>query len=275
MELPARSPLWLATILLLVAVELLWRLRTRRGYDGRAAMATLGLALGNIPFGLLNGTIVGGVASGAALLAPVQWPIHSPWSWAGGFLLFEFSYYWFHRASHRVGWMWATHSVHHSAGQLTLLASLRLGWTNGISLGWLFYVPMLLMGCPPLMLAALRAFDLRYQFLLHTEAIGRLGPLEWVLNTPAHHRVHHASNPAYLDRNYGGVLIIFDRLFGTFAAERADEPLRYGLAGHAPGHNPLRIAFGQWGRMLRAAARARGLRGRLAVLAGPPAAERE
>lgn len=250
-ELLSRSPLWLATLVLLVLVELTWRKRTRRGYDGRAALATFGLVLGNIPFALLNGTIIGGVFLAAASLAPVQWPLHDWRSWAAGFLLFEFAYYWFHRASHHVRWLWASHAVHHSAEQMTLLASLRLGWTSGLSLGWVFYLPLLLAGCPPLMLAALRAFDLRYQFLLHTEAVGKLGPLEWVLNTPSHHRVHHAANQAYLDRNFGGVLIIFDRLFGTFAEERTDERPLYGVLGKPASYNPVQLALREWRAMAR------------------------
>jgi len=270
MELFARSPFWLATLLLLVIVELVWRLRTKRGYDGRGALASIGLLLGNVPFALLNGAIIGGVAIGVAALAPVQWPLYDWRSWIAGFLAFEFAYYWFHRASHRMRWLWASHRVHHSAEQLTLLASMRLGWTNGISFGWVFYLPLLIAGCPPAMVAALRAFDLRYQFFLHTEAVGKLGPLEWVLNTPSHHRVHHASNGGYIDRNYGGVLILFDRLFGTFAAERADKPPRYGLIGHETSNNPIHISFEEWRLMLRDAWRARGLREKIAVLLEPP-----
>jgi len=270
MELFARSPLWLATIALLIVAELLWRRHRRRGYDGRAALATVGLALGNIPFALLTGAVLGGIMTGAAALAPVHWPLRDWRSWVAGFLLFEFAYYWFHRASHRVRWMWASHAVHHSADELTLLASLRLGWTNLVSLGWAFYLPLILIGMPPLMVAMLRAFDLRYQFFLHTEAVGRLGPLEWPLNTPAHHRLHHASNAAYRDRNFGGVLIVFDRLFGTLAVERPDEPIRYGLAHRAPSHNPVTLALREWAIMLRAAGHAPTLAAKLRALVAPP-----
>ena len=117
------------------------------------------------------------------------------------------------------------------------------------------------------------AFNLRYQFFLHTEAVGRLGPIEWLFNTPAHHRLHHASNTPYLDRNYGGVLIVFDRLFGTLGVERAAEPIRYGLADRAPAANPITLAFREWGIMFRDAWRARGIGPRLHVLVGPPGSE--
>jgi len=162
----------------------------------------------------------------------------------------EFVYYLYHRASHTVRWMWATHAVHHTPEQMTLLSALRLGWTNVLSLGWLFYVPLILCGLNPIMLSALLAFDLHYQFFLHTEAVGRLGPLEWVFNTPSHHRVHHGSNAAYLDCNYGGVLIVFDRLFGTLRMQQPNEPIRYGLAHPLGTLHPLKLVFGEWRRLL-------------------------
>ncbi|PZU09924.1 MAG: sterol desaturase family protein [Sphingomonas sp.] len=242
----ARSPVWLAMISSLVLAEVVWRVRSGRGYSGRTALATLGVALGGIPFGMLGGLVIAGAYGWVWTHALVHWPLHDWRTWAAGFVAVEFAYYWFHRASHRIAWMWATHSVHHSPEQMTLLSSIRLGWTNLFSAGWILYVPLVFIGFDPRLIVALLAFDLRYQFFLHTEAIGTLGPLEWVLNTPSHHRVHHGSNTAYLDRNYGGVVIVFDRLFGTFAKEQADEPVRYGLAGEQRGDNPLRIALGGW-----------------------------
>jgi len=267
-----RSPGWLAAMLALVLAEAGWRLAQGRGYDGRAVLTTLGLVAGNIPFALLNAAVLSGVYGVATRLAPVHWSVTDWRSWALGFVAVEFAYYWFHRTSHRVRWLWASHSVHHSPEQMTLLASLRLGWTNLFSAGWMFYVPLALIGFPPVMIVTLLALDLRYQFFLHTEAVGRLGPLEWVLNTPSHHRLHHASNPAYLDRNYGGVVIVFDRLFGTFAELRADDPIRYGLAHRPPTANPVRLAFREWGAMLADAARARTLKGLGRALFAPPGA---
>lgn len=262
----ARSPLWLATMLVLVLAEAGWRLKSRRGYDGRAALTTLGLALGNIPFALFNTFLVGSVFALASRLAPLHWPVGHWLTWAAGFVAVEFAYYWFHRASHRIRWMWATHSVHHSAEQFTLLASLRLGWTNLFSAAWLVYLPLLLLGLPPLVLVALLTLNLHYQFFLHTEAVGRLGPVEWVFNTPAHHRLHHASNPAYIDRNFGGVLIVFDRLFGTLAREQKAEPIRYGLAHRLASANPVRLAFREWAMMFAEARRAHGLRAKATAL---------
>jgi sterol desaturase/sphingolipid hydroxylase (fatty acid hydroxylase superfamily) len=225
-----RSPLWLATMLALVLAEAGWRLAARRGYDGRQALTTFLLVLGGIPFAMLNAAALSAVFGLAWRAAAVHLAIADWRTWLAGFVAVEFAYYWFHRTSHSVRWLWATHSVHHSAEQMTLLASLRLGWTNLFSVGWVFYVPLVLVGFPPFVVVTLLAADLRYQFFLHTEAIGRLGPIEWVFNTPAHHRLHHGSNAAYIDRNFGGVLIVFDRLFGTLGDERPDEPIHYGLA---------------------------------------------
>jgi sterol desaturase/sphingolipid hydroxylase (fatty acid hydroxylase superfamily) len=267
-----RSPAWLAAMLVLVLAEAGWRLARGRGYDGRAALTTLCLVAGNIPFAAFNVLIISAVFGLATQIAPVHWPIGDWRTWATGFVAVEFAYYWFHRANHRVRWLWASHSVHHSAEQMTLLASLRLGWTNLFSAGWAFYVPLILLGFPPLVVVALLAFDLRYQFFLHTEAVGKLGPIEWIFNTPAHHRLHHASNNAYIDRNYGGVLIVFDRMFGTLATERPDEPIRYGLAHRTPTANPIRIAFREWGAMLADARRARSLRALGRALFAPPGA---
>src|SRR5262245_14501746 len=133
------------------------------------------------------------------------------------FVLVDFAEYWFHRAAHRVRFMWASHSVHHSTTRFNLTAAVRLPWTGASSGAGVFFPPMSLFGLHPLALTVILFLNLLYQFSLHTEHAPRLGPLEWVLNTPAHHRVHHAANASCLDKNFGGVFIIWDRLFGTFA----------------------------------------------------------
>lgn len=265
-----RSPLWLAAMLALVLAETGWRLARGRGYDGRAALTTLGLVLGNLPFAAMNAAVLSLVFGAVWAEAPVHWPADHWATWAGGFLAVEFAYYWFHRASHRIRWIWASHSVHHSAEQMTLLASLRLGWTNLFSVGWVFYMPLIFAGLPPFVLVALLALNLRYQFFLHTEAVAGLGPIEWVFNTPAHHRLHHASNDAYIDKNFGGVLILFDRLFGSFAHEQAGEPIRYGLAHRPATANPIRLAFREWAMMLSEARGAWGWRAKAAALFAMP-----
>ncbi|MEM7776146.1 MAG: sterol desaturase family protein [Pseudomonadota bacterium] len=170
-------------------------------------------------------------------------------SWAALILLFflvEFVYYWHHRASHTVRWLWATHVVHHSPTRYNLTAAIRLGWTGAISGHFLFYVPLALIGFHPMAIAAILGANLGYQFFLHSELVPRLGLLELVLNTPTHHRVHHACNTDCLDKNFGGTLIVFDRLFGTFARPPQHESLRYGIVGRAYSNNPIDVIFGEW-----------------------------
>ena len=158
----------------------------------------------------------------------------------------EFCYYWYHRASHRIRFFWATHAVHHSPNELTLGTAYRLGWTGKITGTAIFFAPLVFLGVRPEVVLATLSLNLLYQFWLHTTWIPKLGWLEYVFNTPSAHRVHHASNVDYLDANYGGVLIIFDRLFGTYVAERDDEPCRFGLVHPTTTHNPLVNQFEHW-----------------------------
>jgi sterol desaturase/sphingolipid hydroxylase (fatty acid hydroxylase superfamily) len=198
--------------------------------------------------------------------------LSTPEAFALLFIGQEFVYYWYHRAAHRVRWFWATHSVHHSPNELTLAAALRLGWTGKLSGNAVFLTPLVWLGFPPAAVLATLGANLLYQFWLHAPWMPRLGPLEWVLNTPTHHKVHHASNAEYLDCNYGGVLIVFDRLFGTFVDLRDDVPPRYGLTTPLVSHNPLRIALHGWIALAQDLRAARGARACLGVLFGPPAA---
>lgn len=193
----------------------------------------------------------------------------SPLGFAALFLAADLLYYWEHRAAHRVGWLWANHSVHHSATRLNLAAGLRLGWTGALSGGFLFFLPLALLGFHPYAIVSVLGLSLVWQFFLHTELAPRLGPLEWLLNTPHHHRIHHAANPSCRDRNFGGMLIVWDRLFGTFA-EAPAEPLRYGLAGEAPRRDPVSVALGGWWRLARALRHAGGARRALGLILGPP-----
>lgn len=259
------APLFLSIALIAVLAELVWRLRSGRGYDGRAALTTLGIVAGNAVGATPRALLLGGVYGAVWAVVPHRFAINTWQSWAIGFFAVEFAYYWFHRLSHRVRWLWASHSVHHSAEELTFLASMRLGWTNILSLGWLIYLPVIMLGFDPRMVAALLAINLNYQFFLHSEWVPRLGPLEWLFNTPHHHRAHHARNPEFLDRNYGGMLILWDRLFGTIAPE-SDTPKLYGVAGKGRENNPVRLAFREWRAMLADFAAARGWRAKAQAL---------
>ena len=193
--------------------------------------------------------------------------------WVAVLLLFlgqEFCYYWYHRAAHRVRWFWANHAVHHSPNELNLSAAVRIGIVGKLTGVTLFFVPLIWIGFDVRTVFSVLTLNLLYQFWIHATWIPKLGWLEYVLNTPSAHRVHHAANPEYLDANYGGVLIVFDRLFGTYVAERDDLPCRYGLVHPMTSYNPLRIEFTQWIELARDLRRVRSVRAALGTLFMPP-----
>jgi sterol desaturase/sphingolipid hydroxylase (fatty acid hydroxylase superfamily) len=242
---------WLRVLFpLLVAIALLEALLLQRsrqgGYDWRESAASLGVALGQRVSGMATVGVIAGIYGFAWEYRLATIPADTGWGALLVFMLVEFVYYWHHRLSHECRWFWASHSVHHSATQLNLSASYRLGWTAGLTGAGLLYLPLMIVGVSPVALFVTLGGNLLYQYWLHAEWVPKLGAFEWLFNTPSHHRVHHACNPAYLDRNYGGVLVVFDRLFGTWAEERAEEPCRYGLVHAAPSYNPFRIAFREW-----------------------------
>ena len=223
----------------------------RRDYDWSSWFASSMLAMGRQLVSLAPLSLVGPLFALAwqHRIATVQL---GPW-WSFALLILgqEFCYYWVHRSSHHIRWFWATHAVHHSPNDYNLAAAFRLGWTSKLSGEAIFNLPLVWLGFRPDVVGAAILFTLLYQFWLHTELVPRLGPLEWVLNTPSHHRVHHASNGDYLDKNFGGTLIVFDRLFGTYVPERADLPCRYGLVTPLSSHNPIFIALHEWLAMAR------------------------
>jgi sterol desaturase/sphingolipid hydroxylase (fatty acid hydroxylase superfamily) len=193
--------------------------------------------------------------------------------WGNALLLFivlEFCYYWFHRAAHRVRWFWGNHAVHHSPNELNLAAAFRIGSLGKLTGNVVFFLPLVWLGFDLRLVLAALSLNLLYQFWIHATWIPKLGWLEYVLNTPSAHRVHHAANTEYLDANYGGVLIVFDRLFGTYIAERDDLPCRYGLVHPITSYNPFYIEFAQWIALARDLAKARSLRALIGHLLMPP-----
>lgn len=244
----------------------------RRPYDWRSFAASLTDALVReyLVYAFVGISIVGPLVGLAwkNRLTTVQ--LNGFASFALLFLGQELAYYWFHRAAHRVRWFWATHAVHHSPNEFNLGVAYRFGWTGKLTGNAIFFVPMIWLAFPPQAVFATLALNLLYQFWLHTEWVPKLGWLEYVLNTPSHHRVHHASNGEYIDANYGGVMIVFDRLFGTFVAERADLPCRYGLTKPLLTCNPIRIAFHEWLNLFDDLRKARSWRDALGYLFGPP-----
>ena len=192
----------------------------------------------------------------AKFLANIQtqvygWRVHSfdmqaVWHWVLLFFTVEFLYYWQHRAAHSITWLWASHSVHHSPSTFTVSGAYRLSITTVFSFFFVFYLPIYLLGFPLEAVGIVYTLDLLYQFWLHTDMIPKLGWFEILFNTPSHHRVHHAINPIYLDKNHGGVLVLFDKLFGTFQEELETEPCRYGLVDKQPTFNIFKLFFQDW-----------------------------
>ena len=199
-------------------------------------------------------------------------------TWLTAFLTFlgvEFCFYWMHRASHRMRWFWASHVVHHSSERMNFSTAMRQNATNIFNGVWLFYLPLALLGFNPVWIGIAYALSLVYQFFIHTTLIGRLPRwIEWVFNTPSHHRVHHGRNPGYIDRNYGGVLIIWDRLFGSFVDENAQDPPDYGITRPVPSNNLLVLWTHEYVDLFRDMARPGGLWSRLRHLWKPPEWER-
>ncbi|MFW6067079.1 MAG: sterol desaturase family protein [Myxococcota bacterium] len=189
------------------------------------------------------------------------------WTWVAAILGVDFAYYWFHRVSHRSNFIWATHVVHHQSEEYNLAVALRQSILQGL-FSAPFYLPLALLGVPPLVFVAAATLDTLYQFWIHTRAIGRMGPLEWVLNTPSHHRVHHGINPKYIDRNYAGIFIVWDRLFGTFQQEE-EEPA-YGTVKPLSSWNPLWANVAEWAHIARMSRATRRWRDKLAVWVMPP-----
>jgi len=241
-----------AVVSLMLAEYLYTRLAGHDAHDLAETASSLTIGLGH----KIIGTLTAGALAIPMILvhrhALFDLPMGAWWTWPLLFLGVEFLYYWHHVAMHKVRWLWASHAVHHSATRLNLTAGIRLGWFGGLSGGLAFYLPLPLIGFDPLAVGIMLAANLGYQFFLHPAVAPHLGPLERVLNTPRHHHVHHASNATCIDKNFGGTLIVFDRLFGTFAQAPDHEPLRFGLLGvGAVPANPLRIIAFEWMRMAR------------------------
>jgi sterol desaturase/sphingolipid hydroxylase (fatty acid hydroxylase superfamily) len=237
----------------LIAELVVSRWRRDRHYDRRDTLPSFGLYVGNALTARLWGPLalfMYGVGHQHHLvdLPALLSSFGVGWTWAALFLLDDFFYYWSHRAAHRLPVLWASHVVHHSSTRFNLSVATRHSWTGGLT-DWVFWMPVALLGFTPLQIVSMQGLSLIWQFAVHTPYVRRLGPLEWLLNSPAHHRVHHGRNPEYLDRNYGGVLIVWDRLFGSFAAERAPVDFGTRLPPARP-YNPLFIATHGWRALL-------------------------
>ena len=255
----------------LIAVELLVaRWRHKRVYRFNDAVTDISCGIGSQMIGvLLSATLFGAyVWVYQHHLLDLEALLPGPWLWVFGMLAVDFDYYWWHRKSHEVNLLWAAHIVHHQSEDYNLAVALRQAWFTGAT-SIVFYLPLALLGLPPVVYGVSSAVNTLYQFWIHTELIDRVGPLEAVLNTPSHHRVHHAVNARYLDRNYAGILILWDRLFGSFAREE-ERPV-YGTTTPLGSFNPLWANFEHLRAIARKCAALPRLRDRLGAIFGHPA----
>lgn len=255
----------------LIGLELLVaKLRGRKAYRVHDAISSIGLGvmsqLAGVFLKLLTVGVYAWCVQHTALFAL---PADSVWTWLGGLLLYDFLYYWLHRAGHEVNILWAAHVVHHQSEDYNLSTALRQTSTGGL-LGWIFYLPMALLGFPVSVFIGVALIDLLYQFWVHTEQIGKLGWFDRVFCSPSNHRAHHAVNDRYLDRNYGGILILWDRLFGSFVEEDDTDPPVYGTRAPLRSWNPLWANAEVYWATARDMWHARRWRDRLLVWIRPP-----
>jgi len=265
---PAIVALSIPAFFFLIGVELLVNTIQKKDYY------RLNDALASISCGI--GSEVVGIFTKAALFLGYvfiydNWKIYSMpdtiWMWVVLFFGVDFFYYWFHRKSHEVNAIWATHIVHHQSEEYNLTTALRQAWFQS-AFSWVFYLPLAFVGFSPYSFLIVKAINLIYQFWIHTKAIDKMGFLEWFMNTPSHHRVHHGKNPKYLDKNYAAVFIIWDRMFGTFQKEE-EEPV-YGITKAYNSWNPLWTNFHYWGELFRIASKSPSLKNKIKVFLKPP-----
>jgi sterol desaturase/sphingolipid hydroxylase (fatty acid hydroxylase superfamily) len=266
-------PVFLAAM----AFEIWWDKRQRA--SGAAARSTYAFSdtLNSLSLGLLS-QVVGVLAKGIGI-AVYAWvferialfPQAEVWKqwygWLGALLLYDLCYYWLHRAGHEVAIFWAAHVVHHQSQEYNLSTALRQT-SSGALLGWVFYLPLAMLGVPPLLFGIVALVDLLYQFWVHTEHVGKLGWFDRVFCSPSNHRVHHAVNEGYVDRNYGGILVVWDRLFGTFQEEH--EPCVYGTRAPLNSWDPLWANLEVYARLCATAWHTPRWRDKLAVWFKPP-----
>ena len=254
----------------LIAVELVVsRAKGRSVYRLHDTITDLSCGItSQVTVALLKGVTLVAYVAAYEHLRLFELPGDAWWTWAAAFVLLDLLYYAWHRASHRVNVLWAAHVVHHQSQDYNLAVALRQSMLTSLTV-IPFYVPLALLGVPPWVFLLCSALNTLYQFWIHTRLVGRLGPLEWVMNTPSHHRVHHGVNPVCIDRNHAGVFIVWDRMFGTFAAEPDAEPV-YGTVEPHRSWNPLWANLAYWQHLLRLSRSCTRWRDRLYAWVAPP-----
>jgi len=255
---------------LLLSIEAWLSYRENKGfYETKDTFTSLALGIGNVLVGFVTKAMIWVVLSFIYQYRFFTLPSDTWWFWVLLFFADDFSYYWFHRCSHAMGWLWASHVVHHSSERYNLAAALRQTWTGNLTGAFLFWAWMPLVGFDPLYILFMQQISLIYQFWIHTETIHKTPKwFEFIFNTPSHHRVHHGSDIKYLDRNHAGILIIWDRMFGTFKAE--EERPTYGLTNNIKSFNPVVVALKTWGSLFSKAAHAGSFKNAINYFIQPP-----
>ncbi len=251
----------------LAAIELMWDAATRTGRKFSETLANGMVAVGY--------EVSGYLVSAAAVLITYYFvqPFAlfeiemTPWTWVLAILVADFCYYWMHRVEHEVRFFWAYHVTHHSSPEFDLTTAYRLSWVEGL-FEWIFVIPMLLLGFDAVATVISLIVVATYQTWIHTQKIGKLGILDKVINTPSAHRVHHGSNPKYLDKNYGGILLVWDHLFGSYQAE--EEQVKFGITNPVESINPFVINFHEYAAIARDMWRAKNWGNRWKYLFGRP-----
>lgn len=243
-----------------------WRKRSEK-YSRRDAWTNIALGFVSAGFGALFGVILTFFYTAFYDIAPYKMPMDTWWPWVILVLGDDFAYYWFHRLSHESRLLWNLHVVHHSSEHFNLSVAVRQSWFGNLA-NWIFYIPLGLLGFPLWAFVFVHGLNLIYQYWIHTPFIKTIGPLEYVLNTPSHHRVHHAVNDIYLDKNYGGIFIIWDRMFGSFVQE-TEEP-RYGIIKPVKSFNWIWINTHAWFEMFAAMKERKTLLGKLRCIFASP-----
>ena len=256
-------------VLLLVAEVIVTAIQHKDYYDVKDTASSLAMGIGNVIIGLVGKALVFGTYSLVYQFRLFTIDMTQWWTWLFLFVADDFSYYWFHRISHSSRYFWASHVVHHSSMKYNLGTALRQTWTGNLSGAFVFWLWLPLIGFSPIAVMAMQSISLLYQFWIHTEHISKFpAPIEFIFNTPSHHRVHHGSDLDYLDKNHAGVLIIWDRLFGTFEPEKKRPT--YGLTTNINSHNPVRIAFHEWVAIGQDIRKAPSAKVALGYIFGPP-----
>lgn len=218
-------------------------------YEKKDTVVNLAIAGGYIALSVLYAAMLALILLPVWELTPLRWSMDEWWHWALLFVINDFFFYWSHRASHVYRFMWASHWVHHNSSKLNLSTGMRNSWV-GATIDWVFFVPVIALGFHPIYLAVIVPVASGWDYMTHTQYVGKLPGLDFIFNTPSNHRVHHATNAQYLDRNLGGMLIIWDRIFGTYAAE--GERVKIGSTEEpVQPYNPVHLQFHLWGLLIR------------------------